>query len=112
MHESHQVQRLIGEARQWMETRQIAKPRRVTVLMGELLGFDAVSVGLHWEELTAGTPLEGAALTVETVPARLNCPQCGVLFPKRGSNLSCPSCQVLGTPTPAGREFCIKEITP
>ncbi len=110
MHESHQVQRLITEAEKMMSARRIKKPRQVTVVMGELLGFDEVSVGLHWEEMTIGTPLEGCLIVVETVAAQLKCPKCAALFPKKGSDLSCPTCRVMGTPTPTGKEFSIKEI--
>jgi hydrogenase nickel incorporation protein HypA/HybF len=111
MHESHQVQRLIGDAQQMMSARGIKNPKQVTVLMGELLGFDQVSVGLHWEAMTIGTPLEGTLIVVETVPAQLKCPKCSKLFFKKGSDLSCPACRVMGTPTPSGKEFCVKDIT-
>jgi hydrogenase nickel incorporation protein HypA/HybF len=111
MHESHQVQKLIAEAGAMAASRKVSRPRVVTVRMGELLGFDDVSVGLHWEEMTQGTALEGSVLKIEPVPAKLKCPSCAQVFPKQGSNMSCPKCRVMGTPTPTGKEFSVVDIS-
>ena len=110
MHESHQVQRLITECQDTIKKRGIKKVQKVAILVGELLGFDEDSVRLHWEEMTEGTSLEGTDLAIEFVPAKLQCPQCARIFDKKGSQLSCPQCLVMGTPTSAGKEFCIKEV--
>ncbi|MBF0569928.1 MAG: hydrogenase maturation nickel metallochaperone HypA [Candidatus Omnitrophica bacterium] len=110
MHESHQVQRLINDAQQALTRRGLAKARKVSVLVGELMGFDEGSLQLHWEEMVLGTSLEGAELVIEFVPAKLQCPKCKAIYPKKGSALSCPACQVIGVPMPSGKEFCIKDI--
>ena len=110
MHESHQVQHVIHQAREMMKAKGVAKPRQVVILMGELLGLDDESVRLHWEEMTIGTELEDVPIKVETVAARLKCPKCAKVFEKKGSNLSCPECQVMGTPTEFGKEFKVKEL--
>jgi len=110
MHESHQVQHLISHIQHEMQQRGVAKPRQVTVLVGELLGFDDVSIGLHWDEMTEGTPLEGVKLVVEVSPAKLHCAGCNIDFPKRGSDLSCPKCRLLGAATASGKEFRMKEL--
>lgn len=110
MHESHQVQRLIGEVQSALQKKGAVKARKVSIVIGELLGFDEVSVRLHWEEMTCGTNLEGAELAIRLAPAKLQCPKCSQLFAKKGSQMSCPVCQVLGSPTSAGREFCVEDI--
>ena len=110
MHESHQVQHLISRVQDEMKKRGVTKVRQVTVLVGELLGFDDVSIGLHWEEMTGGTELEGTQIVVEFNPASLHCPKCGLNFKKKGSDLSCPKCRVMGTPTASGKEFSLKDL--
>ncbi|NTV29149.1 MAG: hydrogenase maturation nickel metallochaperone HypA [Candidatus Omnitrophica bacterium] len=110
MHESHQVQRLIQEARQMAAERKASKVKKVTIVVGELLGFDEMSVRLHWEEFAIGTPLADAELEIRFVPARLRCPKCSALFPKKGSDLSCPTCKIMGSPTDTGREFLIEDM--
>jgi hydrogenase nickel incorporation protein HypA/HybF len=110
MHESHQVQHLISHVQDEMKKRGVTKIKQVTVLVGELLGFDDVSIELHWEEMTTGTELEGAKIIVEFAPARLHCPKCGSDFKKKGSDLSCPKCRVMGSLTASGKEFCMKDM--
>jgi len=110
MHESHQVQHVVDEAQKMLAGRGLARASRVSLLIGEALGFDEMSVRLHWEEFVTGTALEGAELAVCFVPAQFKCPRCGKFFPKKGSLLSCPACNVLGSPTDLGREFKIESI--
>jgi hydrogenase nickel incorporation protein HypA/HybF len=93
-----------------MKKRGVAKVTQVTVLVGELLGFDDISIGLHWDEMVIGTELEGSKIVVEFAPARLHCPVCRSDFKKKGSDLSCPKCRVMGTPTASGKEFCLKDL--
>ena len=111
MHESHQVQHLVSHAQEMLAGLKIAKPSRISVLVGEGLGFDEMSVRLHWEEFTSGTPLEAAQLTVAFTPVLLQCPSCGSVFPKKKSKMDCPRCRVMGKPTDSGREFKIVSIT-
>lgn len=111
MHESHQVQHLVEKARVMIAERQIAKPAIVTVAVGEALGFDEMSMRLHWEEFVDGTPLEGVMLAVRFLPVQFQCPSCAALFPKKGSQMTCPKCRVMGKPTDSGREFFIESIT-
>ncbi|MEI6438500.1 MAG: hydrogenase maturation nickel metallochaperone HypA [Candidatus Omnitrophota bacterium] len=110
MHESHQVQHLVSHAQKMAAEKKIAKPTAVTVVVGEALGFDEMSMCLHWEEFVTGTSMEGVKLVVKFVPAKLQCPSCSELFPKKGSQMSCPKCQVLGKPTDSGKEFFIESI--
>ncbi len=111
MHESHQVQHLVFHAQEMIATQKIVRPSAVVVVVGEALGFDEMSMRLHWEEFTEGTSLEGVALTVRFVSAQFQCPVCSELFAKKGSQMSCPKCHCPGKPTDSGREFFIESIT-
>ena len=93
-----------------MKKRGVSKVKQVNVLVGELLGFDDISIGLHWDEMTSGTELEGTKIVVESAPARLHCPKCGSDFRKKGADLSCPKCRVMGSLTSSGKEFCMKDM--
>jgi hydrogenase nickel incorporation protein HypA/HybF len=110
MHEHHQVQRLVAEAQKLAEEKKAKKVKRVTILVGELLGFNEGSIRLYWEQFSAQTPVEGAELTVEFSAIKLKCPKCGKVFDKKKAEFKCPSCHVLGEITPSGNEVCIKEI--
>lgn len=110
MHESHQVQHAVEHAQKMLVEQKLAKASRVDLVIGEGLGFDEMSVRLHWEEFTAGTPLESAELVIRFLPAMLKCPRCEKFFPKKGSALSCPACDVQGLPTSEGREFRVEKV--
>lgn len=101
---------MILEAQKMASDRRSEKVKRITIAVGELLGFDEMSIRLHWEEFAAGTSLEAAQLDIRFVPAQLLCPKCSTLFPKRGSDLSCPACRVMGAPTATGKEFLIDSL--
>ncbi|MBF0485050.1 MAG: hydrogenase maturation nickel metallochaperone HypA [Candidatus Omnitrophica bacterium] len=110
MHESHQVQHLIKHAQELLLEKKIVKPSRITILVGEALGFDEMSVRLHWEEFALGTPLESAQLVVNFAPVNLKCPACQFVFSKKKSQMDCPKCHTLGQPTDSGKEFKIVSI--
>ncbi|MBF0388070.1 MAG: hydrogenase maturation nickel metallochaperone HypA [Candidatus Omnitrophica bacterium] len=111
MHESHQVQHLVSHAQKMIAEKKIVKPVQVSVAVGEALGFDEMSMRLHWEEFVSGTSLEGVKLAVRFVPVQFQCPACAALFPKKGSQMSCPKCRVMGKPVDSGKEFFIEAIT-
>ncbi len=110
MHEVHHVQKLVAEAKAQAQAKGLKKVREVVIQVGELLGFDEGSIRIYWEDMTSGTPLDGAKLVVQFIPAKLECPKCGQVFAKKGSDLNCPQCKCLGKPAPGGKEFNIKEI--
>ncbi len=110
MHEVHQVQRIVAEATQLAKDKQALKVKSVTILVGEMLGFDEGCIRLYWEEMTPGTPLEGSELVLQFVPAKLLCPKCEKIFEEEEFDLECPQCRCLGKPTPSGKEFCIKDF--
>jgi len=102
MHEHHQVEKLVRELLAATEGRTI---QSVQLVMGELLGFDEMSVRLYFENFTEGTPAEGAVLTVRWIRGELLCPRCLKNFVKYKSQLDCPACGRQGLPTEIGKEF-------
>ncbi len=77
----------------------------VALRVGRLSG--ALPEALHgsWPMATAGTPVAGARLEIEEVPAALWCPACAAEREIDSFALTCPVC---GTPTGAlvrGREL-------
>ena len=51
--------------------------RRVRVTVGGMSGIVPESMRFYFEELTAETPAEGAALEIRVVPTRAACLSCG-----------------------------------
>lgn len=54
-----------------------ARPKTVTVEVGELLGLTAESLTTAYQILSKGTPAEGSKLVVKFSRASVECPQCG-----------------------------------
>jgi len=110
MHEQHQVQHVVDRALEMAKAQNAGKVRKVTISVGEMLGFDEGCIRLYWEQMTAGTALQESELILKFISAKLLCPKCGKIFEKQKSNLECPQCQVLGKPADSAKEFRISEF--
>ncbi|MDR0284031.1 MAG: hydrogenase maturation nickel metallochaperone HypA [Propionibacteriaceae bacterium] len=105
----HELGLLRGIAAAVAETAAGRGARRVEAVglrVGALCGAYPDALLGAWPLATAGTPLAGATLVIEPVPALVWCPACGENQPiDEFFALTCPVC---GTPTGAvvsGREF-------
>jgi hydrogenase nickel incorporation protein HypA/HybF len=65
---------------------------RVTVRIGRLTAVVPDSLLYHFDLLTPGTRLEGAALAVEEVPIRGRCADCAAGFQIDTLSFTCPHC--------------------
>ncbi len=110
MHEHHQVEKIVKAVFQTAKEKNLAKVKKVNLLMGDLLGFDDTSVKLYFESFTDGTIAEGAELIIKHIPGQLKCSNCNKNFIKVRSDLSCPDCHRQGLPTDIGKEFAVESI--
>ncbi len=60
--------------------------------------------------VAVGTPLEGADLLIEEVPARANCAACGASFGIDGPCFLCPECGGGGISIESGRELTVETV--
>lgn len=93
MHEGSICRSLLARVLEIRAREQGERVRSVTVELGVLSGFDADHVAEAFAHVAAGTPAEGARLTVETVPLRVHCPACGADSAVTAVSLACPRCQ-------------------
>ena len=107
MHEHHQVEKLVRDLIAGTHGRKV---KSLCLVMGDLLGFDEISVRLYFENFTENTPAEGAELNVRWVGSELHCPDCKKNFVKIKSQLDCPTCGRQGSPTAVGKEFYLEKI--
>lgn len=82
----------------------------VTLLIGELSGVVPEAVEFCFEACTKDTPLEGARLIIEQVPARGSCKDCSAEFPLRAYYSSCPGCGGHNVTVLSGEELRVKEM--
>ncbi|MBI2094738.1 MAG: hydrogenase maturation nickel metallochaperone HypA [Candidatus Omnitrophica bacterium] len=77
MHEANFTNRIVEAILEAADRIPGARPRKVRVLVGEMLHLAPASVALHYDRLTRGTRLEGVRLELEEKPARIRCRRCG-----------------------------------
>ena len=86
-----------------------AKVTRVRLAIGKLSGVVPDAVSFCFDICTAGTPLEGARLEVEEIPARVRCRTClteGLL----DDNIPLCRCGSADLDVLSGQELTIKEV--
>lgn len=86
------------------------KVSRINLVIGEMTGVVGDCVQFYFDFISRGTPAEGAALSVETVPLKARCRACGKDFEPEEFDWACPSCEGNGTEIVAGRELFVESI--
>lgn len=84
---------------------------RVKVQLGLLSGVVPEAMEFAFEALSRGTPADGAALQMETEPARFSCESCGDLDLDR-LDFICPNCGGSLKLLHAGRGILLCEVQP
>jgi hydrogenase nickel incorporation protein HypA/HybF len=108
MHEYSIVQSLLGRVEQSIRAYDVAAVRALRLRIGALSGVDGNLLRTAYEMCTPGTLCEGAALEIEEVPARWQCPRCGA-NPSAGQRLACASCGT-GLALVEGDEIVLEKI--
>ena len=83
---------------------------RVVVTVGAATGIEPESLRLAFRVVAAGTPADGAELTVTRSPARCWCIDCGTLFDSEDIVGRCPECGRLGGKMLSGDEVMLQAI--
>ncbi len=69
-----------------------ARPRRISVRIGELAAIDPDALAFCFTALTRDTGLESLKLVIERCPRRHRCPACCAEFDVAGYDFRCPQC--------------------
>ena len=107
MHEYSIVQSLVDSVAAAVGNRDAAV-QRVDVAIGELAGVDCALLTTAFEVFRDGTLCEHAALTIDRIPARWECPRCGGEV-ARGGFLRCGNCNAPAR-LAAGDEIVLQRI--
>ncbi len=110
MHEMGIASSVVDIVLQHVTDAQAPLVRRVCVRVGELAGVQTESLAFCFEAIVAGTPLAGAALIVETVPAVRACRGCGERFGDSSFLAACPACGSAEVPFVSGSELTVSEL--
>ena len=110
MHENHAVQNLVNQAIEKAQERKAKKVTKVIFGLGDLVGFDDGAINLYYDDMTAGTILEGAKLVVNHYIPKLKCKDCSKIFEDSRHEFKCPFCSSMALTLASGKEFFLESI--
>ena len=110
MHEMSIAEGIYDIVRDYAEQNHATKVREVGLLLGEMAGVEQESLAFSWHVLTQGTPAEGAALKIRSVPLIGRCTKCGKEFHIEHYDFWCPECKDGVLKTISGRELQVEYL--
>lgn len=110
MHEYSIATSLLEIALRTANEHGLKKVSRARVQAGALRSIVPSQLTFWWEAITKGTPAEGAALDIETMPLRSRCRACGHEFDVEQMMFRCPRCDGTHLDTLTGMELLLTEI--
>jgi hydrogenase nickel incorporation protein HypA/HybF len=106
MHELSIACSLVEMAEREARAAGAARVTGVTLAIGDLAGVVRQALDFAFDVATEGTMLDGATLTVETVPVRVFCPTCEAERPIVAPNrFRCATCDTRTADIRQGREL-------
>ncbi len=110
MHELSITQSMFDLVLKHAEQAEAKKVKKINLVIGEMTGVVRECVQFYLDFLSKGTVVEGAALSVEMVPPKARCRQCGETFQLRESDWTCTRCGGNSLQVTAGRELFVESI--
>jgi hydrogenase nickel incorporation protein HypA/HybF len=107
MHELSIAEGVVGIVSRNAAGRRVMK---VELKVGHLRQVVPSALQFAFELLTDGTPLEGAELVIEDVPASGRCRQCGAVTQMRAFPLQCARCCGLDLEIETGEELLVDAL--
>ena len=105
MHELSIMQSALNLALEQAQQAGAARVHTIRLRIGALSGVVPDALEFAFEALTPGTLADGAALAIESVPARFWCASCTREFQSDDLLAECPECHNLSGDLRAGREM-------
>lgn len=110
MHELSLAQEIVRIVEETVAAHAGARVTGVQLRIGALQLVQPEALRFGFSATTAGTTLDGAALTIEHVPAAAHCESCRVTFEVADFVLVCPQCGRAAGRIVRGRELDIVTI--
>jgi hydrogenase nickel incorporation protein HypA/HybF len=110
MHELFATQAVLEKALEKAADGAFSRITGVHIVMGEISSFVPESVQFYWDEISQGTPAEGAQLHFRHVAAELQCMSCFTKYHPLDEEVRCPSCGGSGAKVLAGEEFYMEAL--
>ena len=83
---------------------------KLHLAIGEIAEFDQNAIERHWNNLSKGTPAEGAQLHFHIIAAEVQCMSCFRKYHPENGKILCSNCGSMGAKILSGEEFYLKSI--
>jgi hydrogenase nickel incorporation protein HypA/HybF len=110
MHELAITQSMFDLVLEQAEKNGAKRVGKINLVIGELTGVVGDCVQFYLDFLSKGTIVEGATLSVEMVPPKTRCKECGETFELKEFDWTCPHCQGSSLEILAGKELFVESI--
>jgi hydrogenase nickel incorporation protein HypA/HybF len=105
MHELSLLESVRDLALEQARTHGATRIAAITLRIGSLAGVEPEALRFAHQVAMAGTAAEGAALRINTVPARFGCEPCQQPFEAAQGDCVCPRCGAFSRQLLQGREL-------
>ena len=110
MHEFSITQSILSIVLEKADEAQASKISKINLVIGEMAGIVDDCVEFYFGFLSKDTAADGAVLSFQRPPARLNCRHCGTVFSPTNGDWSCPGCREPSVDIISGRELYVESI--
>ena len=110
MHELSVAQSVVEIVSTAVPKESLSRVTAVRMKVGTMAGVVPESLEFSFQAITAGTVLEHACLTIETIPFRVQCHDCGATSEEELGVVICSQCGSANTTILSGNELYVSEI--
>ena len=111
MHEYSLVDGLLAQIDALRVEHQADRVTAVRLIVGEFSGIEAQLLHTAFDELSQGTPMEGATLEIQSSELLARCKDCRAEFHVGGFQFVCPHCQSGSVDIEKGEELILDTLT-
>ncbi len=110
MHELSLAVALVEQADEILRREGGGRVAKVCVAIGDLSGVESEALEFAFPYAAEGTPVEGAELLIERVPAEIRCGECGESSALKSPIFRCSSCSSTDVEMVRGQELMITSL--
>jgi hydrogenase nickel incorporation protein HypA/HybF len=111
MHEAKYTEQIVEAIIRELGRYDGARPKKIKVLVGEMLHLDPEAVAFHYGVITKNASLQDVELELEEIPVKIHCRACGWEgHPEDHHLLQCEKCGSLEADLLNGQEIIIEKV--
>jgi len=110
MRELHAMKAILNKAILNAREDDAARIINLRLAIGEIAEYDQNAIQRHWNDLSKGTPAEGAQLHFLIIAAEVQCMSCFRKYHPENGKILCSNCGSVGAKVLSGEEFYLESI--